>query len=451
MRRAAELDRRKNGAALRRQQSSSYSSNETLSSEEVPIIDIYNGSSTKKMRNHQSTLSTIWRTFSSLVPFSREGNGGSSSSSRSMPRYDLRDSESDILDLVDVAAEEDDCFADANDLQELISLSPLQCHEQDLGSDSSCSLERDAMENGLSAARELKEFDEVLLIEEGDPNSNNNKKKALGILRRKPRLKEVDVDAYMAKREMSELQEKWNAITMIPAPAYCLHFLWACTWVPALLVEEMKRDVQQSSGTVWPETWIGEVEDCQSWGRVGLPGVPPLPVLAIVTGIVLHTPWSMLYHWRYAHRYSATERVKHWSRRMDHAMMHFGSALFAYATSGSYQYMLAAGLFNADSAYRQFEHRVSPRRNKVRMTLAFIAYTIPILRQGHVDLFLQFYAAFALSAWLFATYPIGGWSHAAFHITMLFTLYPLLQSASLTGAAQESVQIGAQCMAWNQQ
>lgn len=457
MYRSAQLDRRRaTSSSLRHAESSTLSSS---SDDEVPVIDIYNNSGDaqvdpddvrdKRTRGGGSSLAvmSIWRTITSLRhPFAAVRRGG-----RRLPRYDIQTSSSGLTDDEDM---DDD--VEEKDVQLIaVSSSTARLRPALEQTESSSSLESspsplydidddtvDVLEAQAAAVSSTRE--EVLLYEKG-----SNKPRHAWILRRK----EIDVEAYMTNREMSPLQEKCNALTMIPLPLFCIYYTVACCWIPAALVQELQQDVQ-TTGTAWPDHWLGQPAECLSpsndntWWS--LPYLPPTPVLAVALGTILHTPWSMLYHWKYAHQLPpGAPRMNHWSRRMDHAVMHVASALLAYGTSGSWDYMMATGLFNADSAYRHFEHKVAPRRNKVRITLAVLAYSLPMLRSGHPDLFLEFWTVMGACGWLFAAYPIGGWSHTAFHALLVVTLWPLLQAASLTGAARDTVQMAAQCSVWN--
>lgn len=397
----------------------------------------------KNRSSNQSAITTIWRSIVSLNPFTARSSSATDSSNNNgnhLPRYDVHNSRpaaplnDHVPEVLAVTTPRRQSSLDAS----------LSSEDDSLLFD-----DDDDVENNRASRRRRAE--EVWLYEEGSDKPPRH----AWILRRKPTFQEVDVDAYMANREMTALQEKWNALTMIPHPILCIWFVCAGLWIPKTMVQEMQLEAQ-ASGTGWPETWIGEPTECLSllptattWWNLAY--WPPAPVLAVAIGVTLHAPWSMLYHWKYAHQLPpGAARTNHWSRRMDQAMLHFACAMLSFATSGSWDYLIATALFNADSAYRHFTPKVSPRRNKVRITLAIIAYSIPMLRQGHTLLFCQFWAGMSLCMWLFAAYPIGGWSHAVFHIVSVFTLIPLLQAASLTVAAQDAVQMAAQCTVWSQ-
>lgn len=424
-----------------------------------------NNHNDKARRNPSAALllsRTIWRSILSLNPFgvreSSNDNTVSRSTRRRLPRYDIQTS---VVTSDDQSRHHQDTTREegngGGDVQLIaISSSPSSSsirRSRQTSEDMDCCSQYDSValyDSVIESMEEQPSSEEVLLYEKG-----SNKPRHAWILRRKPTFKEVDVEAYMANREMSALQEKCNALTMIPLPVFCIYYIWSCCWIPAAMIEELKGEVQAAGTTRanWPAHWMGEPADClpPTWGLLSLPYVPPAPVLAVALGVILHTPWSMLYHWKYAHQLPAgSPRMNHWSRRMDHAMIHLAAAIIAYGTSGcSWNYMMATGLFNADSAYRHFEHKVAPRRNKVRTFLAVLAYSMPLLRSGHAELFLEFWAVMGVCGWLFAAYPIGGWSHAAFHALLVIPLFPLLEAASLTGAAQESVIMAAQCTVWN--
>lgn len=247
-----------------------------------------------------------------------------------------------------------------------------------------------------------------------------------------------DVHRYMARREMTPLQERVNAITVIPGAFFCLLYLLSGSWLNHTMILNAASDPM--------ETTV-DLNRCitSSWFP-HLHAGPPLPVVAAAFGIICHAPFSFIYHWSYAHRLpSGFARSNHWSRRWDQAMIHFCSAFMAYATSGQLNFFFANLLFNADSFYRQFKHKVRPGRNQTRIAISIVAYTIPILGRGDWELFGKLWGVLSLSFILFGFYPIGGWSHAAFHL-VLFFVPPLLMNAALDlPASQAQLKVAAQC------
>lgn len=283
---------------------------------------------------------------------------------------------------------------------------------------------------------------------------------------RRQLLKEVDVEQYMAQREMTPLQERWNALTMIPNPIYCLYYLLAGLWVSNDLIQQVKSE----AGTTWDSTFydgqtapsfgtfanymMGDANGCLTpssawwgWPWHNMPALPPLPVVAVAFGICCHAPFSFLYHWKYAHTLPpGFARTNHWSRRMDQSMIHFASAFIAYATSGSWDFFVANALYNADCIYRQFKAKVRPRRNKIRITISILAYTIPILRRGDLLLFLKLWLVLGIGGWLFGKYPIGGWSHSAFHLVMALAPPLMMRAACDLPASQAQMKLAAYCV-----
>jgi hypothetical protein len=255
----------------------------------------------------------------------------------------------------------------------------------------------------------------------------------------KTRFKDLDVDKYMAKREMTPFQERMNAVTVMPGAFYCIMFVISGAWLSPLFVEE-------HSSSAIADAPFDETQ-CLTWSWMPhLHAAPPLPLVAAALGIVAHAPFSFIYHWKYAHRLPAgLPRTNHWSRRMDQAMIHFCSGCMAYATSGRVDFFLVNALFNIDCMYRQFIPKVYPRRNQMRIFLSLVAYTIPLLRRGDMVLFTKLWSLLSISGWLFSQYPIGGWSHSVFHIVMAF-VPPLLMTAAMElPSSQAQLEVAAQC------
>jgi hypothetical protein len=254
---------------------------------------------------------------------------------------------------------------------------------------------------------------------------------------------EKDVDKYMASRVMTPLQERMNAITVMPGAFYCFLFLLSGAWLDKSLVAEA-RDEMLNGNDMLPDasgcissTWIPHLH-----------ALPPLPVIAGALGIMIHAPFSFIYHWNYAHRLPpGLARTTHWSRRLDQAMLHVCSACMAYATSGRWDFFAANLLFNMDCIYRHFVTRVRPRRNQIRLAISVIAYTIPILRRGDMRLFGELWLGLGISSYFFLMYPIGGWSHSAFHLLIAVVPPLLLTSAIELPASQGQLKVAAQCAA----
>mmetsp|Transcript_58306 Transcript_58306/g.142558 ORF Transcript_58306/g.142558 Transcript_58306/m.142558 type:complete len:582 (-) Transcript_58306:329-2074(-) len=267
---------------------------------------------------------------------------------------------------------------------------------------------------------------------------------------------ELDVEKYMASREMTPFQERMNAVTVMPGAFYCIMLLLSGSWLSQSLIEEetasimtvsnVNNNIMGASAAAGADAGADDSQ-CLSWSWMPhLHALPPLPVLAAAVGIIFHAPFSFIYHWKYAHRLPpGLPRTTHWSRRMDQVMIHFCSMTMAYGTSGRFDFFVANALFNIDCIYRQFKKKVRPRRNQARIFISIVAYTIPIVRRGDLSLFVKIWTLFAISGWLFSKYPIGGWSHSVFHIVMAF-VPPLLMEAGLElPASQPQLKVAAQC------
>jgi hypothetical protein len=74
-----------------------------------------------------------------------------------------------------------------------------------------------------------------------------------------------------------------------------------------------------------------------------------------------------------------------------------------------------------------------------------ILYTCPIAYRGDIETFLWLWAVFVVSVYFFATYPIKGWSHCAFHMIVALAPPILMQSASNLEMSKELITQAAQC------
>lgn len=251
--------------------------------------------------------------------------------------------------------------------------------------------------------------------------------------------KQCDVGKYMAAREMTPFQERMNALTVLPSASYCIIFFLSGFWLKKSFIETYAQ--KMVNGT--------DFDDSQCLNSSWLPHVhalPPLPSLAVAMGMLSHAPFSMIYHWKYAHRLPpGLPRTTHWSRRMDQAMIHCQSAFFSYATSGRIDFFLANVLFNMDCFYRLFLDEVRPKRNQIRIGISIIAYSTPLLMRGEFMALLKLAFLLSLSGWLFCHYPIGGWSHSVFHIVLTFIPPIIIASALDISSSQTQLEVAAHC------
>eukprot|EP00546_Thalassionema_frauenfeldii_P003891 CAMPEP_0178920910 /NCGR_PEP_ID=MMETSP0786-20121207/15265_1 /TAXON_ID=186022 /ORGANISM="Thalassionema frauenfeldii, Strain CCMP 1798" /LENGTH=323 /DNA_ID=CAMNT_0020595025 /DNA_START=169 /DNA_END=1140 /DNA_ORIENTATION=- len=272
--------------------------------------------------------------------------------------------------------------------------------------------------------------DEPLFVTEQVTNMLSHEKAPEGV-----KNASYDVNKYMEDREMSPIQERWNAITILPNPFFCMYFILAGLWISQDLKNQF-HDVE-----------IIHDSRCIQWEWFpNLVAIPPAPILAVMIGITLHAPFSFLYHWKCASILPpGIRRTTHWSRRMDHSMIHVASTFLSFATSGSWDYFIVNALFSADCIYRQFKKKVRPHVNQIRIGLSLVAYSLPILKRGEFSVFFKCWTILFTAGYFFVRYPVGGWSHSVFHIILAFMPPYLMQVASTLPTSREYMEVAAQC------
>ena len=304
----------------------------------------------------------------------------------------------------------------------------------------------------INATNMRKNDDPVLISSDEDENA----------VRRKS--KKFNYQEFNDKRVMSALQERWNAITMIPVMLYGFYFILAGCWLTSEHIEMVRQrnemevinnENRLDNWMVWAKSLFGDAQEFQedsiSAGCISISwlphfhALPPLPVIAGAMGVVTHAPFSFLYHWRYATKLHPSKRLEHWSRRLDHAFIHFASACMAYATSGNINYFALNAVYNLDCAYKQFEEKVRPRRNQTRIAMSILLYILPVFQRECYGDFAQLILIFTLGGWFFITYPIGGWSHAMFHLVIAFLPHVIMVSACKLSISQQQLELAAQC------
>jgi len=252
-------------------------------------------------------------------------------------------------------------------------------------------------------------------------------------------VKQCEVGKYMAAREMTPFQERMNALTVLPNTYYCIMFFLSGSWLSKSFIEAHAHEMIDDNDF--------DTSQCINWSWLpNLHAMPPLAPLAAAIGILCHAPFSMIYHWKYAHRLPpGLARTIHWSRRMDQAMIHFCSACMSYSTSGRFDFFLINTLFNMDCFYRQFLPKVQPKRNQRRIGMSIFMYTIPLFTRGEFSAYMKLAFLFPFGGWLFGRYPIGGWSHSAFHIVMTFVPPIMMATALNLSSSQSQLEVAAQC------
>lgn len=77
--------------------------------------------------------------------------------------------------------------------------------------------------------------------------------------------------------------------------------------------------------------------------------------------------------------------------------------------------------------------------------MSILAYTIPILSHGDVLLFSRLWFIMLLAGWFFVRYPVGGWSHALFHLLMCGLPYFMMKVATDVSEESPAMHLAAQC------
>jgi hypothetical protein len=262
----------------------------------------------------------------------------------------------------------------------------------------------------------------------------------------------ANANANIQKRHMSRNQEIWNAITMIVTPGFALYFLLSGSWV----LESDKLQAQEAllvdKSSSHPESFMNmfpfeHQEKCISSNMFPyLHALPPLATICVVLGYLLHSPCSIYYHLMCAFKLkTAPERINHWSRRLDQAMIHGMAVFINYGISGSLSYCLATLVFSFDSAFRLFKPGFRPKSNQVRMLISLITTALPVIMNGSHEEFLQLLIIYAISSWIFLAYPFGGYSHGIFHLAMALSNPLQLSLSTRLLGSQDAIDLAAKC------
>jgi len=118
------------------------------------------------------------------------------------------------------------------------------------------------------------------------------------------------------ERAMNSTQEVWNAVTMLIAPCYSLYYLLSGSWLSSAHIENYR--INSMTDSLNPmllsgnDFLSGSVGCIQSSMFPNFHALPPLTVIAIVSGMVLHAPACIIYHLLCAFKIpQGAERIDH--------------------------------------------------------------------------------------------------------------------------------------------
>jgi hypothetical protein len=255
------------------------------------------------------------------------------------------------------------------------------------------------------------------------------------------------MERIASRRQMSTSQEVWNAITMLVTPLMGLFFVLSGMWVTEEDVLHARESLLNDINNPLDLNVYREDRCIRSQVFPRLPAMPPVATLSIVLGYVLHSPCSVYYHLLCAFKIPpGPKRLDHWSRRLDQAMIHVMGTFVSYGISGSIKYGLISSAFTVDSIYRLFKPIHQPQSILIRMIICFLMPLFPALIYGYFEEVFQFLLIYAVSGWMFTTYPLGGYSHGFFHlIAALSNPIQLVLSTKLL-TSRQAIEIAATCV-----
>mmetsp|Transcript_13418 Transcript_13418/g.20152 ORF Transcript_13418/g.20152 Transcript_13418/m.20152 type:complete len:329 (-) Transcript_13418:39-1025(-) len=259
---------------------------------------------------------------------------------------------------------------------------------------------------------------------------------------------EEELEKRARSRQMSGTQEVWNAITMLVTPAFGLFFALSGMWVTEDTILQAKEHLLGGTDdfSILEPLFEGEGRCIYSTYFPNLYAMPPLTTMSIVVGYLIHSPCSIYYHLLCAFKLPpGKERLDHWSRKLDQAMIYVMSFFTCYGTSGSSQYAVVSMIFSVDSIYRLFQPVYRPKSILVRMSVAFLMPVLPAILYGYHEQAKQFFIIFAVSGWMFASYPLGGYSHGIFHLIAALSNPLQLGLSTMLSTSEEAIQIAASC------
>jgi hypothetical protein len=265
---------------------------------------------------------------------------------------------------------------------------------------------------------------------------------------------------FLKNRVMTPAQELWNAVTMLPSPLACLWYLWNTTQY----ANNAMLDMETSGAALYTE-YSGTSRGTYSWSDSNTStangsvcyyspysahdnhsqSALSWTVYGVACAFALHAPASILYHAYFASRLPCVfERTRHWSRKLDHIMIHVASLVISFSLALAHfssqtklqdviltiVYLLFVAVWNAQAIGMHLSTiHCNPQGNQIYVLVSTLLYTLPLWWCLHIGWFLQAWTMLGLGFALFKWYPLGGWSHGMFHL-VLVGLPPLLMEAA---------------------
>jgi hypothetical protein len=162
-------------------------------------------------------------------------------------------------------------------------------------------------------------------------------------------VRKFEKNDYMSRRIMTAQQERWNGYSVLPSSMFCIWYCLSGAW--------LTWNIGRIDSSSFSPSSLNEAAQFCPTEVIPFFGVhfaPPLPMLAVAIGIVLHAPFSFFYHWHYCVVLPPGQaRFDHWSRKLDQGFIHVTSAFLSYATSGSNNFLALNTLYNAHCLWRQ--------------------------------------------------------------------------------------------------
>ena len=245
------------------------------------------------------------------------------------------------------------------------------------------------------------------------------------------------------ERSMTRNQEIWNAVTMLPTPLFGLYFIFSGSWITE---ENLVKANEILLGNK-PDFLVGVEDKCISSAFFpNLHALPPWTTMSVVIGYLLHSPCSIYFHLLCAFKlHTWQERLNHWSRRLDQAMIHIMGVFIVFGMSGNIRLGVIHLLFSIDSSYRLFQPGFRPRSNQIRIFISIILTTLPAIMYHHDEDFIKLTVINLISSWIFSAYPFGGYSHGIFHLIIALTNPIQLKLSTKVLSCQNAIHIGATC------
>jgi hypothetical protein len=153
----------------------------------------------------------------------------------------------------------------------------------------------------------------------------------------------------------------------------------------------------------------------------------------LTVGVLLHLPFSMIYHFLRALYPHDEQLLWKW---LDLCFIHISSIFYALALSHSVSFTILNALVHINwlrNVGGNVQGDSYKRQRVLNLFWGVLLYTFPVVWRGDLENWFPAMLYMIASGTLYVTKVLGGWSHMWFHLVLVGFQYHLVRAAAYLG------------------